>query len=57
MSIFISARELKEEDYPDIESNYGFKKVIIDTISFIMDDVDNLDAESLFNGIQKKYIL
>lgn len=54
MSIFISARELKEEDYPDIESNYGFKKVIIDTISFIMDDVDNLDAESLFNGIQKK---
>lgn len=52
---FISARELKEEDYPDIESASGFKKVIIDTISFMIDDdVENLDVESLFNSIQKK---
>lgn len=54
---FISARELKEEDFPNIECSSGFKKVIIDTISFMMDDVDNIDAESLFNAIQKKYIL
>lgn len=51
---FISARELKEEDFPNIECSSGFKKVIIDTISFMMDDVDNIDAESLFNAIQKK---
>ena len=52
--IFISARELKEEDYPDIESSGGFKKVIIDTINFMMDDVENLETENWFNGIQKK---
>lgn len=52
---FISVRELQEEDYPNIENAVGFKRVIFDTIKFLIeDDVVCFDLDEFLNQTSRK---
>lgn len=51
---FISVRDLKEEDYPNVSEANGFKKVIIDIISSaVKREVTEFDADDFLNSITK----
>ena len=51
---FISVRDLKEEDYPDVSESRGFKKVIIDVIRTAVDDeVSEFDADGFLDSITR----
>lgn len=51
--IFISARDVNEEEYPNISEADGFKKVVFDSIRSIVGDEEKFDVDELFNKIQK----
>ena len=55
---FISVRELKEEDYPNIVGADGFKNVVVDTIRFFVgDDLTDFNEDVFFENTKRKVYL
>lgn len=51
---FISVRDLREEDYPNVSEADGFKKVIIDVIrTTVEEEVVEFDADGFLNNVIK----
>lgn len=52
---FISVRELDEQDYPDVASSSGFKKVIADIINnMIKEEELDFDLEDFLKSVKRK---
>lgn len=55
---FISVRDLREENYPNVSEADGFKKVIIDVIrTTVEEETVEFDADGFLNSIKPIYIV